>query len=374
MRSSLTARAKRRGYAPTLTGYMASRYAKSFIITLLVLGAFGYLMDVLEVLRATSSKDIQRIVALEMALMKWPALLIQMLPFAVLLSTLLTLYNMNRTYELVALRASGLPARRFLNGPLLVVLAAGLFGLFILNPLSATMLKRYERWYAEVFPGGTRGLVTSGGSIWLKQNEKGHDVFIYGQKVADSGKELINVTVFDFGVQGDLVARVDGERMQLQRGYWEMQDVFHLIPGKAVEWKARVTLPTTLTPAMIRSSFDPPGTLSVWQLGRFIDTLRANGFPSAQHEMTYQRLLAMPVLLIAMFLLGVPFALHFARLRGLGVVMGCGLGLGFGFYLFSNLVATYGTSGRMDVMLAAWLPAAIALLLAAALMLHLREE
>lgn len=371
--------AHHRGYAPTLGWYLASRWLGALMLTLLALSTFIYLIDLIELLRQLAGKNVPAGVAALMTLGKVPDLLIQLLPFAILLGTLVWLNQLNRRQELVALRASGLPARRFVLGPLLACAFVGVVTLFIVNPVSATLLKRYERWYGEIFPNTVKGLVTSGGNIWLRQDEVDptqtrKSYFIYGHNVSANGQNLGQATVFVFNEQGDFMARLDASQAALEPGQWQLHNVFLLSPRKQIVHENVVTLPTTLTAEQIQASFNPPGTLSVWELGNFIKVLKQSGFPISRYSMAYQRLLALPILGMTMLLLAVPFGLRFTRNQGLATVILAGLGLGFGFYLFGNIAAAYGLAGRLDVVLAAWLPACMAILLAAALLIHLREE
>lgn len=363
-----------RRQTPTLTAYLARRYALYLLLTLLALGAFAYLMDAVDLFGKASGRGIAAGTILQMSLTKLPSLLLQMLPFAVLLATLVTLNQLNRQHELVALRAAGLPARRIMLGPLLVVLFAGGVALTLLNPLSATLLKSYERWYGTTFPGSARGLVTAGGSIWLKQTEADRTLFLYAHSIGSKGQNLMDATIFVLTPQGHLAERLQSPHIQLQPGRWHLASPTVIVAGQPVKRQTELTLPTNLTPAMLQNSFTPPSTLSIWQLKPYIRVLKQTGFPSAPHEMTYNSLLALPAFLVAMFLLGVPFALTFTRNRNLATVVGAGLGLGFGFYLFANTMATFGLAGRLNIPLAAWAPVLIATFLALALLLHLREE
>lgn len=372
---------QRRGYAPTLGQYLALSWLGTFMLTLLALGVVIYLVDVVELLRQLAGKPVPMGQAALMSLMKMPDLMLQLLPFAVLLGTLVWLNQLNKRYELVALRASGLPARRFMLAPLLMCMLVGVSAVLVVNPLAATFLKRYERWYGEVFPNTVKGLVTNGGSIWLRQEEIGSNkpegrrtYFIYGQTASANGQNLGEATVFAFSPQGDFLARLDAKKADLEDGRWLLRDTFLLSPQQAIAHEELMSLPTSLTAAQIQASFNPPNTLSVWELRHFIEILEASGFPASRHAMAYAKLLALPALACAMFLLAVPFGLRFVRGHGMASVVLAGLGLGFGFYLFGNIAAAYGLAGRLDVMLAAWLPTLIALLLAAALLLHLREE
>lgn len=376
--SSCNPRQSRR-VAPTLIGYLGRAAALDLILTLAALGAFIGLLDIVDLLGKAAGKNIGLVTIMKMSLFKLPTLMMDMLPFAVLLATLATLWRLNRRSELVALRAAGLPVRQIVLGPLLVVVLTGVIALTIINPLAATLLKRYEVWTSTTFPGSARGLVTAGGSMWLRQQGTNQEVFIYGQKVMNSGQKMEGVTLLLMGSDGAFRGRVEANEMVLEPGQWRLPKTRLIAPpdstGASIMRRAdNVVLPTSLTPAMIQSSFNPPGTLSVWQLAEFINVLKLTGFPSAPHAMAYNKLIALPAFLIAMFMLAVPFAVGYGRNKGLAHIMGAGLALGFGFYLFATTMAGFGIGGRLNPILAAWAPPLMAAILAIMLLLWLREE
>lgn len=375
-----TKTAGHRGYAPTLAFYLGSMWLGVVVMTICGMAAFIYLIDVIDLWHQISGRNVSPITALIMSMAKMPDMMLQLLPFAVLLGSLIWLNQLNRRQELVALRAVGLPARRFLLGPLVACLLVGVLAIGVGNPISAAMLKRYERWNSSVFPNSTKGLITAGGSVWLRQADDegphatGRNYFIYGRKVSSNGDDLGQATVFVFDEKDAFVARLDALQAKLEPGQWHMHDVTMLTPRQQIMRQDQVTLPTNLTPEQIQASFNPPGTLDIFELRNFIKTLADSGFKTSRHAMAYQRLLALPFMCIAMLLVAVPFGLRFTRTRGLGLVIVAGIGMGFGFYLFGSVMATFGLAGRLDVRLAAWLPAAMSSLLAVALMLQLREE
>ncbi len=368
-----------RRQTPTLTGYLAKRLALYLLFTLLALAMLAYLLDMVDLFSKAGHLNIRATTLMAKSLLKLPDLMQQMLPFAVLLATLITLNQLNRTSELIALKASGLPARRIMVGPLMIVLLVGTLTLGILNPLAAVFLKSYNRWHDTAFPGSAKGFVTAGGAIWLHQSSDmltQRNIIIYGSKIDGSGEHLDNSTFFILSPNGELTQRVDATEAVLADGQWHLVSptVMALKGGVGIRHYAALTLDTPLTPTLIQNSFTPPATLSVWELHGFIAKLRQTGFHTTAHDMAFQRLMALPAFLIAMFLLAVPFALTFTRTKGLVASIGAGLGLGFGFYLFGNTMAAFGIAGRLDATLAAWAPTLIAAFTAAALLVYLREE
>jgi lipopolysaccharide export system permease protein len=372
--SELSPSSAHRYASPTLGTYLARRYTAVLLFTLVILGAFVSLMDALELIRRLARHHVSTATILQMSVFKLPDLLLKLLPFVILISTLALLRQLTRRHEITVLRAAGLPTWRLLLGPLAVVALGGAVALFIVNPLAATMLKRYTAWEDAVLPGATRGLVTAGGTIWLKQREQDHDFFITAREALASGRQLKHATVFMFAPSGDFQARLDAAAMELFPGTWRLSDVTILTPNRQTRHEPAVSIPTDLTPQLIQNSFHPAGTLTIWELGRFIRVLRQSGFPSTAHEMQYQRLWAMPFLLAVMFWLAVPWGLRNVRGRSVWPLVAAGLGLGFGFYLLNNVFTTFGLAGRLDVTLAAWAPLLIAALAATALLLAWREE
>lgn len=364
-----------KNFSPTLAIYLGRRYFTSLFMTTMLLSALVFLLDFIEITRRLSSKvDVGGDIAMRLVFLKMPDMILQIAPFAVLLGTLTCFARLSKDQELIAIRASGMPARQFLLPPLFVCLMVGLFNLFVFNPFSAATLKSHQRIENELFPGSAQGLVTKGGDLWLKQREGNQDYIIYARKVGENGKSLEDTTVFMFREDGSFEKRIDTPLMTIEDEKWIIEQPLILKVGQISEREDEIELPTTLTPEMIQNSFTSPSTLSIWELKKFIRLLKETGFPTQTHEMYFQKLIATPALNLALFLIGVPFALHFSRHRSLASMILIGLGFGFIFRMFTDLIGTYGMAGQLNIVLAAWIPTAMATFIGLALFLHFREE
>ena len=368
----------RRGYAPTLGWYLARWWLVILCLTLLALGSFIALINALEAMRQAGESTVNTSEAALMSLLRLPDMLLQLLPFAILIGTLVWLHGLNGRSELVAIRAAGLPVRRFLVAPLVTCLLVGIAALAIGNPVAATLLKRHEAWEAASFPGKAQGVLTPAGSLWLRQDlstpQGVMSVFLYGGKVAAQGTQLNPVTAFVFDSSNTLVSRFDAASARLQPGAWLLQDVLQLKPNRQVVSETAVRLPTPLTATELAASLNPPPTLNVWELQRLVNVLQQNGWPSGAHRVALNNLLVLPLLGVVMLLLAVPFGLRHARVGGVVAKTALGLALGFGFFVLRNWAGAYAVAGRLDPTLAALVPVAVGLLLALFLFIWLREE
>lgn len=365
----------RRRVSFSLGFYLAKRFLASIVSAVFALTLLIAMLDFVELSRKLSGRDgIESDITLQLLLLKLPDLILQMLPFAVLIGTLMCLTKLTRDHELIAIRASGIPARSFLKPLIYTCLFIGVFALTVINPFAATTLKSYQKIEHEVFPGKTRGFLTEGGEIWLKQTEEDRDLIIFSNSVLDDGRRLEDATIFVNNKDGAFIERIDAENLRLRDGKWLLDMPVILKPGKETVRESSMDLPTTLTPETIRNSFTSPQTLSIWELWNFVTLLKQTGFPTLEHEMHLQKTLALPAFILAMFLLAAPFSLQFSRNQSLMRIIFIGVAFGFGFYLFTNFIGTYGMAGRINVIFAAWLPTLIAGFISLYLFLHFREE
>ncbi len=376
----------KRGYAPTLGWYLAKGWALTLLFTLLSLAAFMGLMNMLEALRLAAGHPTTPGMAALMSLLKLPDLLLQLWPFAVLIATLVWLQGLNARAELVALRAAGLAARRFLLTPLLTCMVLSVVVVAVGNPVAATLMKRYQTWENQLFPTDARGVLTPAGSLWLRhdfnsqaastqpQAVKGNSLFLYGAQVAGQGTQLISATAFMFDASYTLQLRLDAAQAHLRPGQWRLTDVIAMRPNQAPQAESAVVIPTDLTPAALAASLNPPPTLNALELYKLVAVLQANGWPSAPHRLMLANLFMLPMLALAMLLLAVPFGLRTARTRSILASVGVGLLLGFGFYALRNWAGAYALAGRLEPWLAASVPVVVGVLLAFFLLTWLREE
>ena len=83
--------------------------------------------------------------------------------------------------------------------------------------------------------------------------------------------------------------------------------------------------------------------------------------------------LALPVLLVAMVLVGDGFTMRHTRFGRTGLMVMMALALGFTLYFIRNFAAILGENGQIPVVLAAWGPPVAAVLLPLGLLLHLED-
>ena len=361
----------------TVSLYIARQLLLAFLIVFGLFITVILLIDFIELLRRASGKsDVGISTVLTMAVYKLPLTAQKTLPFAVLFSCMLAFWRLNRSSELIALRAAGVSVWHFLLPAIIAAIALGAFKVTIVNPLGTALIARYENLEAIHLARKTSLMATSSGGVWLRQrNDKNLSVLHTASRptVTASRLELPQVIVFIYKNQDEFVARLDAKLAVLERGFWRLEDGTRHERGKpATPFKVK-RIPTDLTLGKIQESFSSPSTISFWELPTFIRALEAIGFSTLGHRLHLHSLLAEPMLYCAMIFIAAVFSLRHNRRAGILLAVAGGVGTGLILFFVSDLVLALAHSTGVPPFLAAWAPAVASAFLGVTILLHVED-
>ena len=320
-----------------------------------------------------ANKDAALGLVVRMVLLKTPHLILEVMPFTVLLAGMTCFWRLTRSHELVITRAAGVSIWQLLAPVISVAVLVGVVCVALLNPVASVFLARLEQVEARYVRNQVNTLAVSNSGLWLRQADGDGQSVIHAKSVISEPIVLRGVTVFRFALDDEFRARIDAERAELEDGNWLLFEARQTIPGGTPQDFPLLRLATDLTQDKILDSFAPPETISFWRLPEFIKLLTDAGFSAVRHELQLHRLLATPLLFAAMILLAATFSLRPQRRGGVGLVILAGVMTGFLFHFLSNFVFALGLSAKIPVIMAAWTPAGVSLMLGIAMLLHLED-
>jgi lipopolysaccharide export system permease protein len=357
----------------TLGGHIAKITLGAVLTVMLAFAVLGFLVDLVEHLRDAADDGRPLFGAVELTALRLPTLLDRIWPFGVLFGAMFAFWRLNRSQELVAIRAAGVSAWQFLAPAGLVAVLLGGFVVTSLNPLGAALAARYERLQAQRGGDGAAQMSVFPGGMWLKQSRAGETLLVYAQRVRPEPEVVLApVTVFVYDHDHTYRGRIDAPRAVLAGAAWVLDDARRSDDAGLNRPIGRYRIPTELDPATITRSFRDPATLSFWELPGYIALIEQLGFSARAHRVHFQSLLATPLFFAAMLLAGVTFTLRFVR-TGLARMLPAGLIAGFSLFILVDVVRALGVAGQLPTVLAAWGPGVVALMLAGAALFQLED-
>jgi lipopolysaccharide export system permease protein len=357
-------------WSMTLNAYLARRFAMAVLMVFTAIALLGMSIDLAELFRRTTDKDIGTAIIFSMSLLKLPDLAQKLLPFAILFGAIIAFARLSRNHELVATRAAGISVWQFLTMPLLVAMGIGVVTATIFNPVSASLLAQYARLEARHIQGQASQLDVSSAGLWLRQGSADGQSVIHALRIADQGTHLEEVMILLYDGVDRFSGRIDAASADLEDGSWHLHQAWISTEEGRPAYQADYRMPTDLTAAQIEESFASPSTISFWELPRFIATAESAGFSALRHRIYWYSLLALPLLLATMVIVAAGFSFRLTRLGGIAQLLFLGAMAGLGIYFLQDVTQAMALGGILPPPLAALAPSLGAIFLGVALLLH----
>lgn len=343
---------------PTLT-----RYVSRVFLSHLVLMLFGFvaLLQLLDLLN-NADEIIQRhgesaVALVRYAALRLPELVTFLLPFSVLMASLLALARLAQQNEVLALKASGMSFYRLVFSFAPAALAVAALHLLLsdqVTPLASRALVEWETAAEAAAEPEERPAATP---TWLRDESR----FVRVGRILEQGRRLEDVILFERDADGILLERITARSAEPDENGWLLSGVERLVladrRGGEFVRSPRLRWETRLTPQHFADLAAPPNTLSLRELIAFVTNPGLGSHPHHYYETWMHKRLAIPVASFLMILLAAPVAQGMQRHGGLVAGMAAGVCLGFLYFVSDGLVLALGEAGALPPALAAWSPA-----------------
>jgi lipopolysaccharide export system permease protein len=301
-----------------------------------------------------------------LTVLKAPSLIQVLLPFVFLFGGIGAYVGLNRSTQLVAMRAAGVSAWRFIMPFAAAAFLVGVLTVAVVNPVAAAMNAQFEAMKARLTENY---LGDAPKDIWLRQGDNRSQIVIHAKTrdtVAGSVR-LRGVSLFIYQKNPKTGApefrrRLEAAEARLMPGFWQLRDVREASAGDTSVRSDALSIRSTLDAEGAMERFASPDAIAFWRLPGAIKATEQAGFSAAGYRLRFHQLLATPVLFAAMAVLAAAFSLRLVRLGGLAGLVGAGVALGFVMFFFNQFSGALARADILPLFAAAWAPGVVALL------------
>ncbi len=298
-----------------------------------------------------------------------PMQIYQLFPLSVLLGTMMGLGLLASHGELVVVRTSGISIVRII-GSVVKAMSLPIVLVIIIGEVVAPPAYQYAV-HARVKAMAAKISLNTDYGLWARDGS----MFIHVRRVENDGR-LIGIQVYNFDKsmqKMDFVLSAESGVFDGQK--WLLSKVRKgLIEKDRVVLKAFPELKwqTLLDPDLITIVSVKPDELSSFKLWNYIQYLKDNDLEYAQYELAFYNRLLMPLSIIAMVLIAVPFVFVSPRHSSIGQKVVTGFLIGIVFYIANRLIGQMGLVYNFPPILAAVLPTLLVIMAAGLLLRRLR--
>jgi lipopolysaccharide export system permease protein len=293
-------------------------------------------------------------IAFQLFVYKLPYFLAFSFPMAMLLAALLAIGRLSDGQEITAMRTSGISLTRIAVS----IVAAGVLVSVLTLALNEGVAPSAEEQYRRAFAIALQGPSPTERRDVLFREVQGNieSVYFIRRLLKDPGR-MDGVVVNQFE-DGALKRVIEAKEGQYLGGVWEFRrGTMYVFTGgtTVVTQFDRLRVGLSQTPQEIALPQRDPSEMSVRELRLYIRVLQRSGEKVARYVAQVHFKLAVPLSAALFALLAVPVGLRPHR-SGTSI----GLGLTFlvliGYYIISAAALPLGENGRLNPVVAGWLP------------------
>lgn len=293
--------------------------------------------------------------AVSYVLLELPGQLYQMFPMVGLMGCLLGLGQLASNREIVIMRASGMSRGRIFASSFLSMLLIMAVMFMIGEGIAPFASHRAESLKAIATAQG-QAIQTKQG-LWVRVKY----TFLHVNKVLGGGR-LQGVDRYQFDKSHRLQKSSHARFGSFKNGRWELFDVNTTMFAPdhlQTDHQDHEIWHANLNPTLLGLGEKAPSELDLKSLHEYMRYLRYNGLSETRFALNMWQRLLMPLSILIMMLLAVPFVFGPLRDTSMGLRMLMGLASGFAFYIANQFFAPLAEVYQMPVLLAAVLPTMI---------------
>ncbi len=360
-----------------------SRYVNRQLIGnffMVLLGVLGIILmfDTIEALRKISGRDdVTLWFAIQYAVTRMTRTVEMVLPFVLMVASMITFWRLSKNNEFVIIRSSGVSMFGFLRPLIIATFMLGMFNTMLLNPIFSKMYEWYEVLDYQLDSRNPNAVLFSSRGLWIREAVGDDKILLIQAKSLRQEDDMLwmrEVSITELNQSSQITKGYEAYFATLDGNTFNLKDVKVLEGSKPVEYLREYSYQTSIDMQRIKENFIEPDAISFWQLPSTISFYEKAGFSARRHWMRYLNLWISPFLLVGMLMLAAIFMLQNTQ-RGSGIMIRVIMSIvaGFLFYFSSQMVYAFGVNGYIPVWLAVSAPTLIILLIGSSLLIKADE-
>lgn len=354
-----------------LDRYIISEFIKVFAICVVGFILVALLVEITDKIKYYFEYNPSGWLMIKYFLVKIPGYFFFVIPLAILMGGMLSLFMMARHYEIIAMQANGIDALGIAHPLLLTGLVASLL-MFVANETLIPWSNRYSEYVQNVEIAGKRDRTfLKRDQIWMRSPRS----ITHIRKFLPSKSILERITVMQWDDKYNFTERIYADKARWWNNHWIFYGVS--LTRRTPDGRFEVESVPSMVGPLKKSPQDfgqverLANEMNLIELSAYMDKVRQEGYQPTRYLVDWHNKIAFPLVCLIMAALSVPFAIKAGPGAG-GVALGLALSVvvAFGYWIVHTMFIALGHGGYIPPIAAAWAANVIFGLSATILLLH----
>ena len=304
--------------------------------------------------------------AIEYVALLFPGKVVEFMPLAILLGTILSLGSLASNSEIVAMQAAGISVGRLLRS----VIQAALLLAFLSFILADWVVPTSETSARNIRSSAINNTTAIRGKkgLWIKD-----EASILNIRLLMPNGVARDLEIHSFDDKGKLVSAISADSAIPEGENWRLQNVretrFENQKITTYEFD-KLTYPGKISDNLLDALLIEPRQMSSIDLYTYLEFLQLNNLNADVEKLTFWQKIFAPLTVIVMCVLAVPFVIGSQRQGNAGQRLMMGILLGLSYVVTERLLTQLGSHLGVSPIINALLPGLLFLLLAIFLMIR----
>jgi lipopolysaccharide export system permease protein len=191
-------------------------------------------------------------------------------------------------------------------------------------------------------------------NIWFRSDA----MILQAQLFEPVEKTLRGVIIWQLDAVMNPLGRIDAESAVFMNDRWQLKKAIikDFSKGQGFTMQSVPTMDIALKLRIddLKVLDRNADNLSYRKLKEYADNLRNGGYQAFRYLTMMHAKLSAPFAAFVMVVLGIPFALRSSRSGGIALGIGASVGIGFAYFVVNAILLSYGRSGVLPPVVAAW--------------------
>ena len=337
--------------------YLLKNFFKSFFLVLLIFYCFGIILNLFEEVEFFKNIDVSALMPLILTGIYIPSMMIKILPFIIFISSMWFMLKIRNNKDLLTLKVFG-----FSNLKIFIILALSSFVLgwlvlFIVNPITSSMSKYYEKTKSNYSRDIDHLVTFNKNGLWIKENLPLKQRIISASK--PDGINLIDVTIFHLDKKSKLLEKITSRKVNIEKNEWVLLDVIIYAPKDGILSETKLkkyTINSIYNFEKINSLFKNFDTMSFVDIVFNYKILLNNGYNQSFLNQSLHTMLSLPFFLLLMTALASTLTMNTLKRSDNFKFTILGLIIAVIIFYFKDLSLALGQTDRIPLILSIWAP------------------
>ena len=341
--------------------YLINLFLKNLIIVTLIFASLSFILNILEEVKFFKEFQLGFYYPIIFTALNLPSILFEIFPFIILISTQMFFMHLYNRDEINIFKNYGIKNTDIIKIVSIITLIFGFFLIFGFHMFSSSLKYNYLSFKNNFTDDNKYLAVINENGLWIK-DEIDDSIIITNAKKIESNF-LVNVSISILNKDFQLIETIIAENANIRNNMWVIDKPKIYSIGENKDEVDILRLNSNFDLKKINNLFSNLASLNLFQLKSQYDDYKRLGYSTLELESQMHKLIALPVYLIIMILIGsmIMFNAKHNKSKIFNVVSG--ILFSVMIYYINYFFNVMGLNERIPVILSIWFPLFILILI-----------